>query len=69
MHLKAQVDFLSRHEVPYSVDLATVSKRWFILNSYKSQKHVKLSKIQITKRKIAKLSSILCKESLTFPVY
>ena len=30
MHLKAQVDFTSRHNVPYSADLATVSKRCFI---------------------------------------
>ena len=31
MHLKAKVDFTSRHDVPYSADLATVSKRCFII--------------------------------------
>ena len=32
MHLKTQVDFMSRHDVMHSVDLATVSKRWFVSN-------------------------------------
>ena len=31
MHLKAQVDFTSRHDFPYSADLATVSKLCFIV--------------------------------------
>ena len=30
MHLKAQVDFMSHHAVPYLADLAMVSKRCFI---------------------------------------